>query len=111
MGRATSVKYESFRNEQAVGTFTRIGIETQKSKKTIPRSRLVPSDGTLKQIATKSSESKPKLHLKKSFDWKTEIAQPQPTYSKVVPEDGSRIINSRFPGAVDDGYTLADRVV
>lgn len=61
-----------------------------------------PSDGTLKHIASKTSQSKPKLHFKKPFD-KTEIAEPQPTNLKVIPEDGSRIINSESPGSVDDG--------
>lgn len=80
-----------------------IVMETNKVKKTIPRSRLPPSDGTLKHIASKTSQSKPKLHFKKSFDSKTEFAEPQPTYLKVVPEDGSGIINSEFSGSVDDG--------
>lgn len=62
-----------------------------------------PSDDTLKRIASKTSQSKPKLHSNKPFDWKTKIAEPQPTYLKVVSEDESRIINSKFPGSVDDG--------
>lgn len=80
-----------------------IGVETREAKETILRSRLPQSDGTLKSIASKTSQSKPKMHFKKPSEWKTEIAEPQPTYLKVVSEDESRIINSRIPGSVDDG--------
>lgn len=80
-----------------------IGGETHKAKKTIPRSRLPPSDSTLKRIALRTSQSKPKLQFKKHSDLKTEIAEPQPNYSMAVFEDESKTINSKFPGSVDDG--------
>lgn len=57
----------------------------------------------MKRIASKISQSKPKLQFKKPFDRKTEIAEPQPTYIKVVSEDESRITNSKFQDSVDDG--------
>ncbi|KAK1376519.1 putative MT-associated protein TORTIFOLIA1/SPIRAL2 [Heracleum sosnowskyi] len=78
-----------------------IGIETNKATKTIPRSRLPPSDGTLTRIASRTSQSKPKLLFKKPFDRKTEIAEAQP---KVVSEDESGIIKSKFQGSMDDGH-------
>lgn len=62
-----------------------------------------PSDVTLKPIASKTSQSKPKLQFKKTSDHKTEIAEPQQTNLKVVSGDESRIIDTTSPGSVDDG--------